>query len=283
MNKLRIGVVGAGQMGIGIAQVSAQAKLSVLLFDSNHEQLKSKLSYLHSILSKQVEKGKLKAEDKDAIVNLIRPVFRLEDLRETDFVVEAVKECVDVKASLISSLSNILQSGAILATNTSSISITKLASKYKDPTRVIGMHFMNPVPLMKLVEVINGLQTSAETLKATIELSHHLGKTVTVSKDIPGFIANRLLMPYINEAIYALQEGIASREDIDTTMKLGTNVPMGPLTLADFVGLDTCLAIMKVLHNELGDSKYRPAPLLATYVDAGFLGKKSGRGFYEYK
>ena len=205
-------------------------------------------------------------------------------MKGADFVVEAIIENAEAKKGVFEQLDKVVENkSAVLATNTSSISITKIASYTKRPDKVIGMHFMNPVPVMTLVEVIQGLQTSADTLSQTKALAKLMGKETTLSRDVPGFIANRLLMPYINEAIFALYEGIASIEDIDKTMKLGTNVPMGPLTLADFIGLDTCLYIMKVLHQDLGDTKYRPCPLLVNYVDAGYLGKKSGRGFYTYK
>lgn len=203
-------------------------------------------------------------------------------VNNSDFVIEAVSENYDLKAKIFQQLSEKTSPNAILATNTSSISITKIAANVKEPTRVIGMHFMNPVPVMKLVEIIPGLQTSDQTRDITIKFAEEMDKTCTLSKDIPGFIANRLLMPYINEAIYALQENIGTKEDIDKTMKLGANMPMGPLTLADFIGLDTCLAIMKVLHNDLGDTKYRPCPLLINYVNAKWLGKKVGRGFFTY-
>jgi 3-hydroxybutyryl-CoA dehydrogenase len=215
----------------------------------------------------------------------ISPISNLDAVAEVKFIIEAIPENEQMKLDLFRSISKIMTSSSespILASNTSSISITKLASSYKDPSKFVGMHFMNPVPVMKLVELISGKQTSAETLQITRTLAGLMGKTTTVSQDVPGFIANRLLMPYLNEAIFALYEGVGTREDIDTTMLLGTNVPMGPLKLADFIGLDTCLAITKVLHTEFGDSKYRPCPLLVQMVNAGYLGKKSGKGFYEY-
>ncbi|PVV01651.1 hypothetical protein BB560_003921 [Smittium megazygosporum] len=213
-------------------------------------------------------------------MNKIRTTVSMKDIDSPDFVIEAASENVEIKTKIFQELSKVVSPDCVLASNTSSISITKLASVVQVPSNVIGMHFMNPVPVMKLVEIIPGLQTSDGVLELTKAFATAMGKTVTVSLDSPGFIANRLLMPYINEAVIALQEGLATREDIDTTMKLGTNVPMGPLTLADFIGLDTCLAIMNVMHREFGDSKYRPAVLLQKYVDAGWLGKKSGRGFY---
>jgi 3-hydroxybutyryl-CoA dehydrogenase len=234
------------------------------------------------LLSKDVLKGRITAEDQKQVKSRIRFHQDLKECSDADFVVEAVSENITLKRDLFGQLDQITPKHCILGTNTSSISITKIAAATKTPERVIGMHFMNPVPVMKLVEIIPGLQTSPETLEMTLRLAKEMGKTTTLSKDVPGFIANRILMPYINEACYVLQEGIASREDIDTTMKLGTNTPMGPLTLGDFIGLDTCLAIMRVLHQQLGDDKYRPSPLLVQYVDAGWLGRKTGRGFYEY-
>lgn len=284
----RLGVVGAGQMGQGIGIVTAvQAQLPVTLVDASPEALKRANDFIAAHLRKDVSKGKLSQADADAALARFSSSTDLGALSEADFVVEAASENVDLKKKIFTSLAQVTKPHAILATNTSSISITKIAAATNSAAgiradKVVGMHFMNPVPVMKLVEVIPGLQTSAGTLEATLLLSEAMGKTCSASKDVPGFIANRLLMPYLNEAIYTLQDGVASREDIDTCMKLGTNMPMGPLTLADFIGLDTCLAIMNVLHQGLGDSKYRPAPLLQTYVDAGWLGKKSGRGFYEY-
>ncbi|KAI8618498.1 3-hydroxyacyl-CoA dehydrogenase [Chytriomyces sp. MP71] len=279
----KIGVIGAGQMGIGIAQVSAQnAKTSVLLLDADENQLQKGLAFIAANLEKAVAKGKLTAETRDQTLGRIQTTSDIADFSSTDFVIEAVSENPALKRELFLNLDKITPPHAILSSNTSSISITKIAAATKRADKVIGMHFMNPVPVMQLVEIIPGLATSPETLSATLELAKRMGKITTESADVPGFIANRVLMPYINEAVYVLQEGIATKEHIDTTMKLGTNVPMGPLTLADFIGLDTCLAIMRVLHSQLGDSKYRPSPLLVKYVDAGWLGKKSGRGFYDY-
>ncbi len=280
-------VQGAGQMGTGIALVGAlRAGLSVTVVDSQQKQLDSSLKFIDSLLAKEVSKGKLTQDLSVAARARVSATTKLADLSGTDFVVEAAVEAVDIKRKLFTDLSAIISGSsnpqAVLASNTSSISITKIAAATQKPENVIGMHFMNPVPVMKLVEVITGLQTSPQTLSVTLALAERMGKTTTRSNDIPGFIANRLLMPYINEAVYVLQDGVATREDIDTTMKLGTAVPMGPLQLADFIGLDTCLAIMKVLHDGLGDSKYRPAPLLQQYVDAGWLGKKTKRGFYTY-
>ncbi|KAJ2500557.1 hypothetical protein GGH96_002600 [Coemansia sp. RSA 1972] len=276
-------VVGAGQMGIGIGLVAARiAKLNVQFIDSSPTQLAKGLEFLDKLLIKDVAKGRYTEQVRSEVKSRITTATSISQMANADFVIEAVSENADLKRTIFAELSNQLPSSTILATNTSSISITKIASSAKLPEKVIGMHFMNPVPVMKLVEIIPGLQTSEETLSTTLALAQKMGKTTTMSQDVPGFIANRLLMPYINEAVIALQEGIATKEDIDTTMKLGTNNPMGPLTLADFIGLDTCLAIMKVLHTELGDTKYRPAVLLQKYVDAGWLGVKSGRGIYDY-
>ncbi|KAJ3104548.1 hypothetical protein HDU97_009060 [Phlyctochytrium planicorne] len=279
-----VGVVGAGQMGVGIAHVAAHiAKIpNVLLLDSDQGQLAKGVKLIDILLEKDILKGRITAEEKAQTLARIRTTDDINDFAEVDFAIEAVSENPSLKRELFQNLDRITQPHAILATNTSSISITKIAASTKRPEKVIGMHFMNPVPVMKLVEIIPGLDTSDETIKETLEVCKDMGKVTTTSGDVPGFIANRILMPYINEAVYVLQEGIATKEDIDTTMKLGTNVPMGPLTLADFIGLDTCLSIMRVLHTQLGDTKYRPSPLLVKYVDAGYLGKKTGRGFYEY-
>ncbi len=233
------------------------------------------------LLSKDVLKGRITAEDQTDIKSRISFTTTLSDFSKSDFVIEAVSENVSLKRDIFKELEKVTKKDCILGSNTSSISITKIASAVSNPDRVIGMHFMNPVPVMKLVEIIPGLLTSPDTLQTTLALSKEFGKITTLSSDVPGFIANRILMPYINEAVYVLQEGIATKEDIDTTMKLGTNTPMGPLTLADFIGLDTCLNIMKVLHTQLG-AKYQPCPLLVQYVDAGLLGRKTGRGFFDY-
>jgi 3-hydroxybutyryl-CoA dehydrogenase len=278
----RMAVIGAGQMGSGIAQVAAQAGLSVFLSDATPELARRGHERLGGALAKLVEKGKLEAADRDAVLARIRPVATLEECAAADIAVEAVVEEEGAKKALLQRLDGLLAPGAILASNTSSISITKLAAATRRPKQVIGMHFFNPVPVMTLLEVTRGLQTSDATYQAAVALGRRLGKTVVTSRDSPGFIVNRILVPLLNEACFALQEGLASAEDIDTAVKLGLNHPMGPLTLADFVGLDTCLAIAEVLHRELGEDKYRPAPLLRQYVAAGWVGRKSGRGFYRY-
>lgn len=278
-----LGVVGAGQMGGGIAQVAAQAGLEVRLADLDLAAAERGVRGVVSQLDRLVKKEKMTAEARDAVASRLRPVAGIGDLGAVDLVVEAVSENETVKLAIFRSLDQACRPGAILASNTSSISITRIAAATKRPDRVIGMHFMNPVPVMKLIEVIRGFRTSDETLGTTLALGETLGKTcVLASKDYPGFVVNRILMPYINEAFYVLDEGIGTAADIDTAMRLGTNVPMGPLTLADFIGLDTCLAIMEVLHQGLGDSKYRPSPLLRKYVEAGLLGRKTGRGVHDY-
>ncbi|GAO04137.1 3-hydroxyacyl-CoA dehydrogenase family protein [Anaeromyxobacter sp. PSR-1] len=278
----RLAVVGAGQMGSGIAQVAAQAGLSVQVADATPELARRAVERLGAALAKLVEKGKLQAAEREAVLGRIRAVDRIEDCAGADLAIEAVVEQEAVKADLFRRLDAVLAPGAILASNTSSISITKLAAGTRRPDRFVGMHFMNPPPVMQLIEVIRGLQTSDETYQAVMALAKRFGKTTVTSKDSPGFIVNRILIPLLNEACFALQEGLASPEDIDTAVKLGLNHPMGPLTLADFIGLDTCLFIAEVLHRELGDDKYRPAPLLRNYVAAGWNGRKSGRGFYTY-
>jgi 3-hydroxybutyryl-CoA dehydrogenase len=277
------GVIGAGQMGNGIAQVAAASGLNVIMNDIQQAFVDKGLKTIAGVLGRSVEKGKMTAADKDALLGRIRPSVKLDDMAAADFVVEAATEKQDIKFQLFRDLDRICQPGAILATNTSSIPIGRIAAQTQRPDKVIGMHFMNPVPVMKLVEVIPGIATSEETFKITWALSEKFGKTPAKANDYPGFIANRILLPMINEAVYCLYHGVGSREDVDTVMKLGMNHPMGPLALADLIGLDTCLAIMETLYDGFKDSKYRPCPLLRKYVEAGWLGRKSGRGFYEYK
>ncbi len=277
------GVIGAGQMGAGIAQVAAQAGLSVLVTDVNQGALDRGKKTVADSLARVVKKELLSQALADAASARITWGLHTAGHAKNQFVVEAASENEALKKKIFAELDSVCPAETVFASNTSSISITRLASATKRPERFIGMHFMNPVPLMKLVEVIRGIATSDSTYALTKSLAERIGKTTTVSKDYPGFLANRILMPMINEAFYAWMEGVGSPEDIDTTMKLGTNQPMGPLTLADFIGLDTCLAIMEVLHDGLGDAKYRPCPLLRQHVDAGWLGKKVGRGVYRYE
>ena len=277
-----LGVVGAGQMGQGIAQVAAQAGLDVVLVDIEQKFADAGVAKLGKSWDKLVEKGKLTAEVASAARARVSAAGTHAALAGCDLVVEAAPENEALKVALFKSLAAATPATTILASNTSSISITKLAAASGRPERFIGMHFMNPVPVMKLVEVIRGLGTSDETMATTLELAATLGKTTIVARDVPGFIVNRILIPMLNEACFALYEGIGTAKDIDTGCQLGLAHPMGPLALADLIGLDTCLAIAEVLHRELGDSKYRPAPILRQYVDAGWLGRKSGRGFYSY-
>jgi len=277
-----LGIVGGGTMGGGIAQVALQAGNGVLLRDVSGGILEAARARVAAGLAKGVEKGKFSAADREAMLGRLKTTTALADLAPADFLVEAATENFEIKRGLFLELDRLARPEVILASNTSSISITKIAAVTKRPDRVVGMHFFNPVPLMALVEVIRGLQTSDATATATLELAKRLGKTPVEANDFPGFIANRILVPMINEAIYALMEGVGTAEAIDNVMRLGANHPMGPLALADLIGLDVCLAVLKVLHEDLGDDKYRPCPLLVKMVDAGYLGRKSGRGFHTY-
>jgi 3-hydroxybutyryl-CoA dehydrogenase len=277
-----LGVVGSGQMGAGIAQVGALAGLRIVLHDQDEAALKSAADRIDRGLQRQVEKGHLPQADSAAARRAIQTTGDLRQVAACDFVVEAVTERLPIKLQIFEALDSACRPEVILASNTSSLSITRIGAATKRPERVIGMHFMNPVPVMKLVEIVVGQATSKATADVTAALADRLGKVPVVVRDLPGFISNRVLMPMINEAIFAFFEGVGSRDDIDTVMRLGMNHPMGPLALADFIGLDTCLSIMEILHQGFGDSKYRPCPLLRRMVDAGMLGRKSGRGFYDY-
>jgi len=279
----RLGIVGAGQMGHGIAQVAAQSGFEVVLNDVHAAALERGLQAIEKQLGRMVEKGKIEKDAAATARRRITAAAELKALEACDLVIEAATEQTALKFRLFEDLSKATPRDTLLASNTSSISITAIGARTDRPDRVMGMHFMNPVPVMQLVELVRGLATSDATFSAVSEVARAMGKTVVVGRDMPGFIVNRVLMPYVNEAVFALYEGIASPEDIDTAMKLGTNVPMGPLALADFIGLDTCLAILEVLQTGLGDDKYRPCPLLRKYVEAGWLGRKTGRGFYTYE
>jgi 3-hydroxybutyryl-CoA dehydrogenase len=278
----RIGVIGAGQMGAGIAHVSALAGREVVLADVSVALAEKGLAVVRKNLGRQVEKGKVTAEGAETALARITVSGDVASFADADLVVEAIVENEAVKRELFARLDGLMKAGAILASNTSSISITRLAAATKRPEHVIGMHFMNPVPVMQLVEVIRGIATSDETTASVVAAAKEMGKVPVECRDFPGFVSNRVLMPMINEAVFAVFEGVATPEAVDTIMKLGMNHPMGPLTLADFIGLDTCLAILRVLHQGLGDDKYRPCPLLVQMVDAGWVGKKAGRGFYRY-
>jgi 3-hydroxybutyryl-CoA dehydrogenase len=279
----KIGVIGAGQMGSGIAHVCALAGYDVVVHDVSEDRLKSSLATIHGNMARQVSSGKVSEADRDAALKRIATSADVEGLADADLVVEAATENEAVKREIFAALGGVLRPDAMLATNTSSLSITRLASASDRAERFIGIHFMNPVPVMELVEVIRGIATDEETFAAAKEIVARLGKTVVVAEDFPGFIVNRILLPMINEAIYTLHEGVGTVSAIDSAMRLGAHHPMGPLQLADFIGLDTCLSIMQVLYEGLADSKYRPCPLLVKYVEAGWLGRKAGRGFYDYR
>ncbi len=282
MNIGTVGVIGAGQMGAGVAQVAAQSGVKVLLTDISEEFVERGRENVGRNLDRMIQRGRFNTEERNNILRRIDTTARLEDLKDTDFVLEAVVENEDAKIALFQKLDKVCPKHVIFASNTSSISITRMGARTSRADRFIGMHFMNPVPAMRLVEIIRGLATSQETYEATRGLAERLGKNTMTAEDFPGFIVNRILLPMINEGIYTLYEGVGGVTDIDTAMKLGTNQPMGPLELADLIGLDTCLAIMEVMHRVFGDDKYRPCPLLKKYVDAGYLGRKVGRGFYIY-
>ena len=276
------GVIGAGQMGAGIAQVAAASGIQVILQDISQEFVDRGMATIARNLQRGVDKGKMAEEEKQAILARVKPVTEISAMRDADFVVEAASENQEIKFKIFAQLDELCPPHAILSSNTSSIPIGRIAARTRRPEKVIGMHFMNPVPVMKLVEVIRALPTSEETFRTTVALAEKMGKTPAVASDFPGFIANRILLPMINEAIFCLYQGVGDKESIDTVMQLGMNHPMGPLALADLIGLDTCLAILETLHRGLGDPKYRPCPLLRQYVESGWLGRKTGRGFYSY-
>ncbi len=278
----KIGVVGTGQMGAGICQVAAQAGYDVVMSDINLDVAQKGKAGIGKLLDKAISKGKMDEAAKKSIMDRLHPVESMAAFSDVDMGIEAATENMQLKLKIFKDLDAACPAHAILATNTSSISITYIAAATKKPEKVVGMHFMNPVPVMKLVEIIRGLATDDETYNATIEASRKMGKTCVTASDAPGFIVNRILVPMLNEAVFALQENLGTPQDIDEAIKLGLNHPMGPLALADLIGLDTCLAICEVLHTKLGEDKYRPCPLLRKYVDAGWLGRKTGRGFYKY-
>ncbi len=283
MEVQKIGIVGAGQMGNGIAHVCALAGYDIIMADMSSEALDKARALIDRNMERQVSREKITAEDKATALGRIKTTLKLPDVGQTDLVIEAATERESIKTAIFEDLIPHLQPHTLLTSNTSSISITRLASRTDRPEKFMGFHFMNPVPVMQLVELIRGIATDEETFRACHDVVDRLGKTAATAEDFPGFIVNRILMPMINEAVYTLYEGVGSVQSIDTSMRLGANHPMGPLELADFIGLDTCLAIMNVLHDGLADTKYRPCPLLTKYVEAGWLGRKSGRGFYDYR